>query len=73
MAGKPAARSELSIGLYDLWTDTIVIEGRKYSGAFFRQLGWPAQVGHVFRIDSIGRDGVLTLTRLPDLEKKSAA
>jgi len=64
--GNPPA---LSVEPYDPISDTIVIEGTRYSADFFRNLGcnFPGMVGQVLRIDK-KEDGVVTVTRLPELE-----
>jgi len=57
---------ELNVEPYDPRTDSIVIEGTKYSGHFFRSLSccFP-EVGQVFRVDK-KEDGVVTVTQLGD-------
>jgi len=57
----------LDVKPYDSLTDTIEIEGTRYSGIFFRELGcsFPAMVGQILRIDK-KEDGVITVTRLYD-------
>jgi len=62
--------NELNIGVYDPITDVIEIEGTKYSGHFFRELGcnFPSMVGQVLRIDK-KENGLVHVTRLKDLEK----
>lgn len=58
----------LDVGEYDPYTDTITIEGTRYAGALFRDgFGINAAVGQVLRIDK-HEDGVVTVTRLRDLE-----
>ena len=56
---------ELEVGEYDPITDTIEIEGTKYSGHLFREFGcnFPAMVGQVLRIDK-KENGLVTVTRL---------
>ena len=60
--------SKLSVR-YDPQKDIIEIEGTKYTGDFFRELGcnFPEMVGQVLRVDQKG-DGVVALTRLYDVE-----
>lgn len=58
----------LQVGPYDLNSDTILIEGTQYSGCLFRDgYGFNAMVGQVHRIDR-NKDGVVTITRLQNLE-----
>lgn len=59
----------LALSPYDPITDTIVIEGTRYSADFFRNLGcnFPAMVGQVLRVDK-KEDGVVTVTRLEKYE-----
>ena len=61
----------LAVGEYDPHTDTIVIEGTRYSGALFRDgLGINSMIGQVIRIDR-HENGVVTVTRLRHLENLS--
>src|SRR3990172_3842915 len=56
----------LDVGLFDPLTDSIDIEGIRYSGSLFRALGcgsFSESIGQVLRIESRA-DGVVTLTRL---------
>jgi len=57
--------NELNVGKYDPDTDTIEIEGTKYAGMLFRELGcsFPNMVGQVLRIDQ-KKDKTVTVTRL---------
>lgn len=55
----------LDVGRFDAMTDTIVIEGTKFSGELFRGF---AMVGHVLRIEKRAEDGVVTVTRLYEKE-----
>jgi hypothetical protein len=58
----------LDIGVFDPSTDTITIEGTLYAGALFRDgFGGAAHSGQILRIDKRD-DGVVTITRLRDLE-----
>ena len=58
----------LDVDPFDPWTDTINIEGTRYSGALFRAgFGINAIAGQVLRIDRHD-NGVVTVTRLRDLE-----
>lgn len=60
----------LDVGGFDPFTDTIVIEGTKYSGAMFRDaFGIKAMIGQIIRIES-HEGGVVTVTRMRDLELK---
>jgi len=55
----------LDVKPYDPLTDVIVIEGTKYSGDLFRELGINGmQTGTLFRIDRRDEDGVFFLTVL---------
>lgn len=57
----------LDIGEYDPWSDTIMIEGTRYSGGVFREgFGIRAQLGQKLRIDRREADGCIIITRLPD-------
>ena len=61
----------LDIGGYDPYTDTIIIEGTRYSGFLFRAgFGINAMIGQVLRIDK-HEDGIVTITRLRDLEAQN--
>lgn len=61
----------LDVGQYDPFSDTIVIEGTRYSGELFRDgYGLSACIGQVHRVDK-REDGVVTITRLHDLETVS--
>ena len=54
----------LAIGEFDQFTDTIEIEGTRYSGLLFRDgFGINAMVGQVLRIDK-HENGVVTVTKL---------
>ena len=55
----------LDIKPHDPHTDTIEIEGTRYSGSLFREFGcnFPAMVGQTLRIDK-KQDGVVTATRI---------
>jgi len=57
--------SKLEVKPYDPERDELEIEGTRYSGAFFRQLGcnFPEMVGQTFQIDK-KEDGLVTVTRL---------
>jgi len=60
----------LNVGEFDPYTDTIVIEGTKYSGVMFREaFGIKAMVGQILRVDK-REDGLVTVTRMRDLEAK---
>jgi hypothetical protein len=52
--------------------DTTTIEGTRYSNYLFRELGcsFPSMVGQVLRVDK-KEDGLVTVTRLPDMEDKT--
>lgn len=71
----PPPRSErlptLAVGPYDPVSDTILIEGTQYSGVLFREgYGFNAMAGQIHRIDRRD-DGVVTITRLYELEDLS--
>lgn len=55
----------LKIEPYDEATDTVVIEGTRYAGLLFRELGcsFPNMVGQVLRIDK-KENGVVTFTTM---------
>lgn len=58
----------LAVGDFDPLTDTITIEGTRYSGVLFRDgFGLGAIIGQVLRIDKHD-NGVVTVTRLPYME-----
>jgi hypothetical protein len=50
---------------YDPVNDTIMIEGTRYSGDLFRELGcnFPSMVGDIIRIDE-KEDGLVTITKM---------
>jgi hypothetical protein len=50
----------LDVGVFNPWTDTITIEGTKYSGVLFREFGFHAQAGRILKI-LLHADGVLTV------------
>lgn len=53
----------LDVQPYDPLADTIVIEGAKYSGDMFRELGVNGmETGTLFRIDRRDVDGVFYIT-----------
>ena len=55
----------LDVKPYDPWSDTIEIEGTKYSGHIFRTLGcgFPDMIGDVIRVDK-KEDGCVTVTTI---------
>jgi hypothetical protein len=55
--------NNLEVGEYDENSDTITIEGTRYSGHVFRELGFPGMIGQVLRIDK-KESGTVTATRL---------
>lgn len=59
----------LQVGEYDPYSDTIEIEGTKYAGQFFRELGcsFPNMIGQVLRIEK-KENGVVTVTRWEEVE-----
>ena len=59
--------NQLDVKDYDPWTDTITIEGTRYAGIFFRELGcsFPKMVGQILRIEK-KENGLVTVTRLQD-------
>ena len=59
--------SELAVGEYDPYLDVIEIEGTRYHGSLFRELGcgFPAMVGQTIRIDK-KENGLVTVTRLEE-------
>ena len=62
----PVIRKTLHIGLYDSFSDTIVIEGIRYSGELFRFFGFGKE-GSLFRLGKHNGD-----TRVIELvEEKS--
>lgn len=63
---------ELDVQEFDPQTDTIVIEGMQYSGAFFRDGFGSKGIPGGLRIDR-GEDGVVTVTRLSDLPTNDKA
>lgn len=64
----PLSLPTLDVGEHDPWTDTIVIEGTRYSGGLFRDgFGINALIGQVLRIDRRD-DGCVIITRLFDKE-----
>lgn len=67
-AAAPVVLPSLDVQAYDPWTDTIVIEGTRYSGALFRDgFGFGAAIGQVLRIDQL-KNGVVTITRLREIK-----
>jgi hypothetical protein len=57
----------LAVGPYDPATDTIEIEGTRYSGMLFRAFGFAAQIGK--RLEIIRQaDHVLTVLSLPSTD-----
>lgn len=61
----------LDIGQYDPVTDSVVIEGTRYSGHLFRDgFGIKAMIGQILRIDK-HENGILTVTRLREAEDQS--
>lgn len=59
----------LDVGEFDPWTDSIQINGTRYAGTLFRELGcFNDTVGQVLRIDK-KKDGLVTVTRLPEFEQ----
>ena len=69
----PVTLPALDVGAYDPWTDTIRIEGTRYSGELFRAFGSAVVVGHVLRIESRTEDGVVTVTRMCECESSRCA
>lgn len=61
----------INIKPYDPVSDSIEIEGTKYSGILFRELGcsFPNMIGQILRIDK-KENGTVTVTRLKDREKE---
>ncbi len=61
--------SKLDVKSYSPTTDTIEIEGTRYSGHLFRELGcsFPNMIGQVLRIDK-KENGLVTVTRLKEKE-----
>ena len=61
---------DLEVRPYDSVKDVIEIEGTRYSGVFFRELGcnFPSLVGQVFRIEK-KENGLITVTRLKEKEE----
>ena len=57
--------NELNVKQYDPITDTIEIEGTKYAGALFRELGcnFPSMVGQILKV-YLKKDGVVTVKRI---------
>lgn len=64
--------NKLDVKAYDHSTDTIEIEGTRYSGQFFREFGcnFKSMVGQVLRVDD-KKDGLVTVTRLRDIENNA--
>lgn len=58
-------QSTLDVGAYDPHTDTIVIEGTRYAGVLFRELGFKAMVGREFRVLKHENE-TITLERYPN-------
>ena len=56
---------KLDVGAYDPNTDTIVIEGTRYAGVLFRELGIKAMVGNEFRVLKHENE-TITLERYPN-------
>lgn len=52
----------LDVKPYDAEQDVMTIEGIRYSGELFRELGFSAQVGQLLRVVE-RTDGVVTLVR----------
>lgn len=48
---------------YNEMDDILTIEGIRYAGAIFRDLGWETPIGECFRIEK-REDGVLILSRV---------
>ena len=62
----------LDVGQYDPWTDTIIIEGTRYSGVIFREgYGMQAAIGQIHQIVSHD-NGTVTICRRYDLEQVKA-
>ena len=61
---------DLDVKPYDPIMDVIEIEGTRYSGQFFRELGcnFLSMVGQVLRIDK-KENGIITVTRLKEKEE----
>ena len=57
--------NELNVKQYDQITDTIEIEGTKYAGSLFRELGcsFPSMVGQVIRVEQ-KKEGTVTVRRI---------
>lgn len=55
----------LDVKAYDPITDTIEIEGTRYSGQLFREFGcnFPGLVGHLLRVEK-KENGIVTITKI---------
>lgn len=60
--------SSLDISEYDPYNDVIEIEGTRFAGAFFRELGFWMPEGQLFRFER-RVDGVVTITRITGDQK----
>lgn len=58
----------LDVKQYDSFTDSIKIEGTRYAGNLFRELGcnFPAMIGQILKVEK-KEDGMVTVTRLDQI------
>lgn len=55
---------------YDADTDVVTIEGIRYAGVLFRGMGGQFGIGTIVQIVA-RKDGVVTMTRLKDVEVRA--